>query len=355
MPLLFHGGAETQFRRLSIGLVRRGFKVTIWTLQSISPDHRELFSNNNIRIKIISFDLLKYQQSSLKHFIYTLAYVRLTFQFFMSLLEWRPHVLISYGMLLAPFIPLFKLFGVKVIFSCRTATKILTRRKYLGWFYNCADYVTTNTYRTCNYLHLIGVKSSKLTIINNGVELNDEPKLSIARPIRSIYLIGRVHPIKNHLYLLKSLCNALQYDIYFVGPFSDVRYYGQLVEHIRVHGMDDRVHFHGYEHDIESVYRKADVIVMPSHEEGVSNVILECFKYGKLCVASNIAANCDLLNGRGFLIDISDESSLVRALEEISVRRMDDLETMVKRNYHYLVKNHNISQSIQGYTELIFV
>jgi len=258
-------------------------------------------------------------------------------------------------MILAPFIPLFKLFGVKVIFSCRTATKILIRRKYLGWLYNCADYVTANIYRTCDYLRLIGVKPVKLTVINNSVELNSEPKLSITRPIRSIYLIGRVHPIKNHLYVLYSLVNVPQYDIHFVGPFSNMRYYQQLVEYVRVHGMDDRVHFHGYEHDIESAYQKADVIVMPSHEEGVSNVILECFKYGKLCVASNIATNCDLLNGRGFLIDSSDETLLPKVLEEISSRKWDELETMVKRNYHYLVKNHSISQNIQGYTELIFV
>jgi glycosyltransferase involved in cell wall biosynthesis len=73
-------------------------------------------------------------------------------------------------------------------------------------------------------------------------------------------------------------------------------------------GLHDAVRFVGVQTDVTPFYLIADVFVLPSASEGMSNALLEAMAAGLPVVASDIAANRELVqSGRnGFLVDWAD-------------------------------------------------
>lgn len=81
--------------------------------------------------------------------------------------------------------------------------------------------------------------------------------------------------------------------------------------------VDSSVSFLGWVEDLEDVYASADVFVLPSRSEGMSNALLEACASGRVVVASRIASNIEVL-GRSYplLFEVSSEHDLAEALVE---------------------------------------
>jgi glycosyltransferase involved in cell wall biosynthesis len=78
--------------------------------------------------------------------------------------------------------------------------------------------------------------------------------------------------------------------------------------------------FHGDQAEVSSFYLRADVFVLPSESEGMSNALLEALSFGVPCVASDIAPNQSLLthDQNGLLFRQGDYSDLARQLERLA-------------------------------------
>jgi glycosyltransferase involved in cell wall biosynthesis len=78
----------------------------------------------------------------------------------------------------------------------------------------------------------------------------------------------------------------------------------------------DSVQFLGQRDDIPDLIAAADVVVLPSVREGLSNVILEGMMGGKPVVASRAGGNVELVEHdcSGLLFDIGDDAGLAEAL-----------------------------------------
>lgn len=71
----------------------------------------------------------------------------------------------------------------------------------------------------------------------------------------------------------------------------------------------------GAQADLCDWYAAADVFVLPSEAEGLSNAMLEALATGLPCVATKVGAAPELLSqGLGCLVDVDDDSGLVSAL-----------------------------------------
>jgi glycosyltransferase involved in cell wall biosynthesis len=73
-------------------------------------------------------------------------------------------------------------------------------------------------------------------------------------------------------------------------------------------GLRGSVRFVGVQTDVAPFYMIADVFVLPSESEGMSNALLEAMAAGLPVVASDIAANRDVVEpgSSGFLVDWAD-------------------------------------------------
>jgi glycosyltransferase involved in cell wall biosynthesis len=106
---------------------------------------------------------------------------------------------------------------------------------------------------------------------------------------------GRLHPQKNLDVLIDAwpaVAGATGASLVLVGQGPERE---RLEERARALGVADRVRFTGPVIDVAEALRAADVFVLPSVAEGMSNSLLEAMATGLPCVASDIGGNQDLL------------------------------------------------------------
>jgi glycosyltransferase involved in cell wall biosynthesis len=114
-------------------------------------------------------------------------------------------------------------------------------------------------------------------------------------PRPRVLFTGRLHPQKNLPLLLEAWTEvARQSDanLILLGPGRErqalIHLAGQL-------GIADRVLFAGAVPDAAEHLRAADIFVLPSVAEGMSNSLLEAMATGLPCVVSGIGGNADLV------------------------------------------------------------
>jgi glycosyltransferase involved in cell wall biosynthesis len=81
-------------------------------------------------------------------------------------------------------------------------------------------------------------------------------------------------------------------------------------------GLETSVRFLGIRADVRPFYRLADVFVLPSETEGLSNALLEAMAAGLPVIASNVGGNREVIEHgvNGFLIDWSDTAAVARLM-----------------------------------------
>ncbi len=89
---------------------------------------------------------------------------------------------------------------------------------------------------------------------------------------------------------------------------------------VRKH-VEELVHFHGRVDDVAAHLARADVFVLPSLSEGISNALLEAMAHGIACVATRIPGNIDLIRNRetGLLVEPCDAKGLAAAIRELAI------------------------------------
>ncbi|HEX4882735.1 MAG TPA: glycosyltransferase [Casimicrobiaceae bacterium] len=85
-------------------------------------------------------------------------------------------------------------------------------------------------------------------------------------------------------------------------------------------GVDGRVHFAGERSDVAAVIDAADLVVLPSRHEGLSNVILEAMRGARPVVASRAGGNVELVDHErnGLLFDVGDQRGLAAAIRRLA-------------------------------------
>ncbi|MFN4128622.1 MAG: glycosyltransferase family 4 protein [Paracoccaceae bacterium] len=88
---------------------------------------------------------------------------------------------------------------------------------------------------------------------------------------------------------------------------------GQLADAL-ISARIDGVLIVGPQSDLRDWYAAADVFILPSEAEGLSNAMLEALATGLACVATRVGAAPELLSdGMGLLVDVDDDDGLVSA------------------------------------------
>ncbi|MCQ9377376.1 glycosyltransferase family 4 protein [Methyloversatilis sp. XJ19-49] len=103
-----------------------------------------------------------------------------------------------------------------------------------------------------------------------------------------------------------------------IGPQSREDTSGELIGRLRGLQTEAPRHFclRAHATDIEDYLRAADVLVLPSHREGLPNVVLEAMASGLPCVAADVSGTRDLVqDGRtGYTYQPDDATALASAV-----------------------------------------
>ena len=164
-----------------------------------------------------------------------------------------------------------------------------------------------------------GVRPEKICLIPNGVVV----PAGRAEPDQGEYALfvgnfsqGAAH--KGFDVLLNAWAEVcLQYrgaKLVMAGQ-GDTSQWSNMVEHL---GCSHSVEFAGYVNDMDELYRKAALFILPSRHEGISNALLEAQAWGLPAVVTDIPGNQVVIDDgvTGVIVPVGDYLVLAKAILE---------------------------------------
>ena len=161
-----------------------------------------------------------------------------------------------------------------------------------------------------------------------------------------VLFVGRLVPQKSLPTLLKALQQAVKscpsLHLILVGSGSEQSVLQDLVNTLKIHEF---VTFAGNQSDVKPYLNAADIFVLPSESEGMSNALMEGMAAGLACIATPVGASPELLdNGKyGMLVPVGNVGAWAAALVELAsnpVRRIElgnSAQQRIKTEYDFSV------------------
>jgi glycosyltransferase involved in cell wall biosynthesis len=211
---------------------------------------------------------------------------------------------------------------------------LLLRAAYLDTkLAGCTFCLTVSDYNRRYILeHYPKVDARKVVVSRLGVEVrerNDSPPLSRITPAAdfSLLAVGRLCAVKDQASLIRACARlhecGIPFECFIAGEGPERR---RLQSLIRKHGLDKQLTLLGQvpHEQMDSLYDRADVVVLTSRSEGIPLALMEAMARGKLVLAPAITGIPELvipgktgfLYQAGSLDDFVDRLLLIRSLIE---------------------------------------
>jgi len=191
------------------------------------------------------------------------------------------------------------------------------------------------------------VNKAKIFLASNGVEVLKNKK-QISKKIIKLLFVGRLVKQKCCSDLIKA-CGKLNNEKikWQLGIVGD----GALMDSLKIMAKQleiaDKISFHGYQSDVLKYMKDADLLVLPSEKEGMSNVLLEAMAIGLPIICTDVGAAKNMIGKREekYLIkphDIIDLTNKITIFAENT--------TLLKEYGTYLFERCKSKYSIQSIT-----
>ena len=352
------GGAERQIYELAKALDKDKFNITIASLECVGQAPRHLIEG--IGCRFVDFKVKR---------IYGLSGFTQGIRFWRFLRREKIHILQTYhfssdiwGTFLA------HLAGVRSIISNRRDMGFWRTKRHVAAYKWVNRWVHKIIAVSESIKHLVtseeGVPGEKIEVIYNGINLHDtwhmthdicsREKLGIKKDDVVIMHVANLTPVKGHAHLLQAMarllpeCPKAKLILVGEGPLR-----GELTELVEQLNLTDNVVFLGKREDARQLLNMADICVLPSLSEGMSNSILEYMAAGKPVVAARVGGNPELVDdGRtGILVDKENSEQLARAIESLMNSPHKRVE-MGKNGYEKVKEKFSMSTMVSAYTDL---
>jgi len=146
-----------------------------------------------------------------------------------------------------------------------------------------------------NEFREIGFPETQIVCIPNGVSILPEGKATYG-PVLNVLTTTRLSKEKGIDVLLRAWANIIQLQkslkllILGNGPLED-----ELKGLSKSLGLTGSVDFTGRVNNVFEYLKDADLFVLPSRSEGLSNALLEAMGYGIPCIATHVGGNAEVL------------------------------------------------------------
>lgn len=210
-----------------------------------------------------------------------------------------------------------------------------------------------------------GFPESKIIYIPNGVAVPSEVK-NAPDCIKRVIAISRLSEEKGIDVLLQAWVdvvkqkNGLRLIIIGYGPLeSELKHLSQSL------GIGSSVEFTGRFENVESYLTNAELFILPSRSEGLSNALLEAMSHGIPCIATRVGGNGELLGGEGkeipfggyivadngLLVNPDDPQGLSEGILYL-IRHPEAREKFGKRSRKFVEENYSIDLIAERYVSL---
>lgn len=203
-----------------------------------------------------------------------------------------------------------------------------------------------------------GAVERGIHLVYSGLPLEEFP-FEIKKNIRTtlnIISIGRTHWKKGYTYALDAMPflqqqnSSFQYSLLGVRPSEELLF--QLNDLNLYHHVvfKDAVPF---EQVIQEI-RNADVLLLPSVEEGIANVVLEAMALGTLVVTTACGGMTEVVTDgvNGFVVPVRNPKAIAAALMKVSELTLEDYQRMTKAARNTIEKNFTEQQMVEAMQKL---
>jgi len=180
------------------------------------------------------------------------------------------------------------------------------------------------------YLIGRGAEPKRVVTIRNGVDLQRfasdldvtalRDSLGFAADDCVAAVVARLEPQKGHGVVIEAAARLqdrfprLRY--LFVGGGSAE---AAVRAEVASRGLTDRIVFTGFRTDSADLLRAADLSILVSTKEGLSNTLLESLAAGRPVIASRVGGNAEVVSGDvGVLVPPRDPDALAQALADLA-------------------------------------
>ena len=327
------GGAEKQVAELALGLDKSRYEVDICCLNEAGPLVEDIRQNG---VKVAVFDVsLLYGKFNPLSYIHALRHI---FGIRRYIKERKPDIV--HGYLFTAYIVgaiCGRWAGVPVIIASRRSLGYFKddkpwRQKLENYVNKKTDYILVNSKAVWeDVLRRERNCEGKIRLIYNGVDLKKyRPDGAVPEMRRewglggSDIVVGSVANLihyKGHLEILEAAA-MLKSDfpnLRFVFAGRDGGMEGAILEKISALGLEDKIILTGSRVDVENIMPAFDILLLASHEEGFSNVLLEGMACARPIVATNVGGNAEsVVDGEtGLVIPPRDPTAIAAALRKL--------------------------------------
>lgn len=168
-------------------------------------------------------------------------------------------------------------------------------QKLRQWAYQRTDAVVSLTQATAQWIRT-QIPGTRVQVIPNAVRW---PLMAMAPEVPAsktpgrfrLLAVGRLHEIKGFDFLIEAFALLARYfpdwDLVIAGDGPQKE---QLMAQIEHHGLQERIQLPGRVGNIQDWYESADIYVLSSRYEGLSNTLLEAMA----CGLAVVAVDCDV-------------------------------------------------------------
>lgn len=191
----------------------------------------------------------------------------------------------------------------------------------LGGYYNLAqfshcDHLAGNTPGVVEWIRKQGFPAQRVHLLPNFAPdfAGAAPaQLPVPPGMHTILAMGRLHHVKGFDVLLAALTRLPSVHAVIAGDGGERRTLETLA---RQAGIANRVTFLGWRRDTAALLAACDILVCPSRNEPLGNVVLEAFSAGKPVVASLSEGPAWLMaEGRGILVPAESGMALATGID----------------------------------------
>ena len=326
------GGYERAAERLAAELVKRGQEVTVLAeRRATSWPSRETVDGFELRRLRCIYRPGVHALTSL-----------LSFATFLLTKGWRYQVIHvhQYGYHAALAVLVGRLFHVPVVIKItNTGAQGIERalageqkaRGLMTALHRKIDACIATTVKAQVEAANFGIPRERIELIPNGIDadffkpcdtqhkMELKKQLGLGRSLTVLYS-GRLSSAKNPEGLLDAWstihCDVPNAELVLIGdgPLRKI-----LEDQVRDLKLSDSVRFAGLQTEVLPWYQAADIFVLSSHQEGLSNSLLEAMSCGLPVVSTRVSGSTDIFaeSDVGELVDVGNTSGLAMALRHL--------------------------------------
>jgi len=322
-PWLFTGGTQRHLQQV-IGLLdRTRFEPHVFTLRAGGDVERELVASG-VPVTPLGIGANMFAPRSVRGVAVAASRLRRARVDVVHGYQWRPALV---GALAG------RAAGVPVVLAGKRSLTGPTVSERLAWrvIGRLSDTVLANAEALRVQGEALGMRA-RWAILRNGVDVERFAGLETREAARSrlgldpnravVGTIGRLEPRKGHEILLAAMqqvaarTNGTCPQVLLVGdgPLRDA-----LERRTDELGLGHVVRFTGNLSDVRPALAAMDLFVLPSHEEGMSNALLEAMAAGRPVIATAVGGTGEIITDQrtGVLVPAADATALAAAVQRL--------------------------------------